>query len=45
MEKVEQFIQLLEIKRYAYSTRKTYQSVLEKFFTKFDKPIEQITQK
>ena len=44
MEKVEQFMQLLEIKRYAYSTRKTYQSALEKFFTKFDKSIGQITQ-
>ena len=32
MEKVEKFMQLLEIKRYAYSTRKAYQSVLAKFF-------------
>ncbi|WP_375562683.1 site-specific tyrosine recombinase/integron integrase [Bernardetia sp. OM2101] len=45
MEKVENFMQLLEIKRYAYSTRKAYQSVLEKFFRQFEKPIEHITQK
>ena len=45
MEKVEKFMQLLEIKRYAYSTRKTYQSVLENFFNQFDKSVEQITQK